>query len=238
MTESIHQLVGAYVLDALEPDEMAVFEDHLGRCEDCRREVAELRETAAVLGASQGGADVAALQESVMAAATTTAQLAPGVARPRGVLRIGRVSGWLAAAAAIVALLMVVQVRTQQQTIASMNEHSEQVMGLLTASDAKIMPLDLPQGESSVVVSMGRDEAMVLGQDLAAPEPGMVYQTWAYGENGEPIPAGTWAPDDSGDAAAPIDADLERTRAVSITVEPAGGSPQPTSPPITMLRLT
>jgi anti-sigma factor RsiW len=44
-----HGAVGAYVADALDDDERAVFEQHLEGCENCRREVAEFTETAAEL---------------------------------------------------------------------------------------------------------------------------------------------------------------------------------------------
>ena len=45
----IHKLTGAYALDAVDDIERARFEQHLATCEDCRAEVAELRETAALL---------------------------------------------------------------------------------------------------------------------------------------------------------------------------------------------
>ena len=45
----VHNLTGAYALDALDDIERARFEQHLATCEDCRAEVAELRETAALL---------------------------------------------------------------------------------------------------------------------------------------------------------------------------------------------
>ena len=44
-----HGAVGAYVADALDDEERAVFELHLAGCESCLREVAEFTETAAEL---------------------------------------------------------------------------------------------------------------------------------------------------------------------------------------------
>ena len=40
----VHKLTGAYAMDALDELERARFEQHLATCEDCRAEVAELRE--------------------------------------------------------------------------------------------------------------------------------------------------------------------------------------------------
>ena len=40
--DSVHQLLGAYLLGGLEPDEARAFEDHLAGCADCRGELEEL----------------------------------------------------------------------------------------------------------------------------------------------------------------------------------------------------
>ena len=45
----IHGAVGAYVVNALEPDEREEFEAHLAVCPTCSREVVEFGETAAEL---------------------------------------------------------------------------------------------------------------------------------------------------------------------------------------------
>ena len=46
-----HQLLGAYLLGGLEPGEADLFEQHLGRCPDCRRELDELASIPALLDA-------------------------------------------------------------------------------------------------------------------------------------------------------------------------------------------
>ena len=45
----VHDLTAAYALDALEPDEAQAYEEHLGQCEQCRAQLAELNESAAAL---------------------------------------------------------------------------------------------------------------------------------------------------------------------------------------------
>jgi len=44
-----HDLTAAYALDALDPDEAEAYERHLGQCEECRAQLAELNEGAAAL---------------------------------------------------------------------------------------------------------------------------------------------------------------------------------------------
>jgi anti-sigma-K factor RskA len=46
----LHDLTAAYALDALSSDEAETYERHLGQCEECREELAELNATAAALG--------------------------------------------------------------------------------------------------------------------------------------------------------------------------------------------
>ncbi|MET1022199.1 MAG: zf-HC2 domain-containing protein [Arthrobacter sp.] len=46
-----HELLGAYLLGGLETDDVTVFEEHLGRCAACRRELDELASLPALLDA-------------------------------------------------------------------------------------------------------------------------------------------------------------------------------------------
>ncbi|MFK0039777.1 anti-sigma factor family protein [Paenarthrobacter sp. NPDC090517] len=48
---SVHQLLGAYLLGGLEPDEARTFEDHLAKCAECRHELEELESLPALLDA-------------------------------------------------------------------------------------------------------------------------------------------------------------------------------------------
>ena len=75
----IHKLSGAYALDALDDLERARFEQHLATCEDCRAEVAELRETAALLAETTATAPPASLRESVLAGISQVRPLPPEV---------------------------------------------------------------------------------------------------------------------------------------------------------------
>ena len=75
----VHKLTGAYAVDALDDLERARFEKHLAECEDCRAEVAELRETAALLAEATATPPPAALRESVLAGISQVRPLPPEV---------------------------------------------------------------------------------------------------------------------------------------------------------------
>ncbi|MEO7589482.1 MAG: anti-sigma factor [Arachnia sp.] len=71
----LHSIVGAYVADALDDSENDDFEHHLDDCDECRTEVADLRETMAQLGAFHEVAPPAPLRSSILAAIADTPML-------------------------------------------------------------------------------------------------------------------------------------------------------------------
>jgi anti-sigma-K factor RskA len=97
-----HDLTAAYALDALDPDEAEAYERHLGQCEECREQLAELNETAAALAfGAVAPAPPARLRESILeAAAAERTNVVP-------LLRRRWVSRGLAVAAAAAACIAV-----------------------------------------------------------------------------------------------------------------------------------
>ncbi len=78
----IHELVGAYCTDALDPQERADFEAHLADCADCRDEVADFREVLGDLSDAHAVRPPESLEEAVLAhvLAPGSAAVAPGAA--------------------------------------------------------------------------------------------------------------------------------------------------------------
>jgi anti-sigma factor RsiW len=81
--ENLQELLGAYALDAVEPDEVAAIERHLPTCPRCRTELADHREVAALLGYAGGAAPdgvwdriIASLEEPPPAMRLTTTPIA------------------------------------------------------------------------------------------------------------------------------------------------------------------
>src|SRR4051812_35924215 len=73
----VHETVGSYVTDALDPAERAEFEQHLSSCANCWQEVGELRDTVAQLAELTSAAPPAALRASVLAVVRRTRPLPP-----------------------------------------------------------------------------------------------------------------------------------------------------------------
>jgi anti-sigma-K factor RskA len=78
----VHALTGAYVCHALSADEERDFELHLAQCPDCAMEVAELRETAALLAMEAVQAPPRRMHAAVLATINLTRQLPPLTTAP------------------------------------------------------------------------------------------------------------------------------------------------------------
>lgn len=221
----VHALSGAYAVDALDDLERAAFERHLAECADCRAEVASLRETAALLASAEAVEPPASLRDRVLADISTVRPLPPEVTAP---VRPRRTARWLVAAAAAVVLLgagAVVSVQPWQDdpTVA------EQV---LAADDAETTTLELDGATATVTHSDSVGRAVLVTEDMPPPPEGKVYQVWLDQPDGGMISAALM-PVES-DQTVLLDGDATTATGAGITVEPAGGSPEPTTDPIAL----
>jgi anti-sigma-K factor RskA len=98
----LHELTTAYALDALAPDEVEAYELHLRQCEECRQQLAELNETAALLAfGTAAPAPPARLRASILETAAAERSNVVPLLRRRWVAR------GLAVAAAATACVVV-----------------------------------------------------------------------------------------------------------------------------------
>lgn len=238
----LHLLTGSYALDALTDDERAEFEKHLDRCPSCAEEVRGLRETAARLAMATAVTPPPGMRQEVLAAAALTRQLPPTGRSPlprargsrRRLSRAGLTAGVLALAAAVV-FLLVTQLSTNHQLQQARQDNSA-IAAVLTAPDARIESLPATAGGTvTAVMSLRQEEAVVTTSDLPALPGTRVYQLWVMTSAGAAKSAGLLAVASSG-STTPVLADgvLPGDR-LGITVEPAGGTSQPTTTPVVVM---
>jgi anti-sigma-K factor RskA len=81
------------------------------------------------------------------------------------------------------------------------------------------------------LVTLEGDRAVLMVEDMPPLPEGKTYQIWVIDNDGVPKPSGLFEP--SGDTlAAVVEHPVERTDMVAVTVEPEGGSAEPTSDPL------
>lgn len=259
----IHVWTGAYVLDALDDAEKAEFETHLGTCEACRDEVAELRGPASRLSAMSATPPPPSLRDAVLAAAASTRQERPVVpdapattetpdetvvsldAHRSSVAWRNRLA--MPVAAALLGVLAVGagawavsenrRADDLNQQISAAAAQNAGVTAVLTASDARIRSTGFGDARASVVVSRDQGTGAFIGTNLDAPVDGEVYQLWRIDDDGTIESAGTYLPASDGTAAVLLDGDIDGVTTIALTREPTGGSDQPTMQPIAAVAL-
>lgn len=246
----IHKLTGAYALDALDELERARFEQHLSGCEDCRAEVAELRETAAFLAEATATPPPESLRESVLAGIKQVRPLPPEVTRPAAMPDLtpagstrahrSRRRAWMPflVAAALAVLVgigaMVVQPWADDDADRGTLTATEQV---LRADDAEEVFVDLgAAGRATVVRSKSVDRAVIVTEDMVDAPSGKAYELWFQTPTEDMVPAGMMP--EGSDQTMLLEGPAADAIAVGITVEPEGGSPAPTTKPIALFDLT
>lgn len=242
--DDVHALSGAYVLDALDPDERAHFEAHLRRCPACQEEVAGFREVTVDLAAETASAPPPALREGILSAIKHERQLPPLTPvvttpdpAPRSWRSLWRRPAGLTLVAAVTVLVLAVTVSLWQSWIDDADNDSPSVAEqVLAADDAIRVSHDLPGGaQATVVVSRSLGKGIVETHDMPSASSGHVYQLWLQNPEGLMEPAGLM-PDEPA-VTLPLDGDLSKATAVGITVEPDGGSPEPTTDPVAVIEL-
>jgi anti-sigma-K factor RskA len=236
----IHALGGAYALDAVDDLERAAFDRHLAECEACTLEVAEYRETVSRLAEGAWSIPPPRMREQVLARAAATPQLPP-LGHRRG--SVNPVARWrrLAAAAAVVGVLgagaAVTTWSVQEQRLgaertaaAQAQQRASRVQAVLAAPDASLRAGNLNGGgRVTLVVSNAQDAGVVVIADAPPPGPDRAYQLWVL-QDVRPISVGL-LPAGQAQATELIEG-VRGRNAFAVSLEPAGGSPAPSTTPL------
>jgi anti-sigma-K factor RskA len=248
LRHDLHSLAGAYALDALEPGaERDRFTRHLSRCPSCASEVRGFREVATAMAfaaADPSTGPPAELRDQVLAAAARTRQLPPEIrthARPRRtstrVPWLPWLSGVVAAASIVVAVLFGLAQAHTQDELNQVRAENQAISLLLSAPKAKLLTYPVTHGgTATVVLAADRHELAVVTTGLPALPAGKVYQLWLIGKPAI-TSAGLLPPAKDGRTPPVLATGVVRGDALGLTVEPAGGSAQPTTKPILALPL-
>ncbi len=242
LRHDLHSLSGAYALDALEAGgERDRFTRHLGRCPSCASEVRGFREVATALAFATAVEPPAGLRDRVLAAAARTRQVPPEVsthARPRRTRPwVPWLSGVVATASIVVAVLFGFAQAHTQDELNQVKAANQAISLLLSAPRAKLLTHVVTHGGvATVVLAADRHELAVVTTGLPALPAGQVYQLWLIGKP-KIVSAGLLPAARNGQTPAVLATGVVKGDTLGLTVEPAGGSAQPTTTPILALPL-
>ena len=248
-------LAAAYALGALSADESRRFEAFLATSPETQREVREYREVAALLALA--GPDAASslpgglrerafarvAEQKIRPVGATAAK--PPAARSSSVIWVALAASLLLAVALGAGLLSargrLAAVETELAARNATLSHTAQALAQREATLNSILEpgVELYQLTSSGDPEPGiqlfwdrqRNQAIVHGFRLKPVPTGKAYQLW-FIKDGTPVPSVTFKPEADGHAKVENVAVPEggALTAAAVTVEPEGGSPQPTSP--------
>lgn len=211
--ELIHELVSGYALDALSVDEERVFEAHLAHCPRCQEDLAALTETAAELAFAAPSSQVpAGLRGRILQAARDEGSKVVPL-RPRW--------AYPALAAAAAAACAAIGLGVWAATL-----HSR------LGSAQALVTVPLHGASGSLVLSRGGEAALVVSR-LAAPPGNKAYEVWVI-HGATARRAGLFSPRAGATTVIRLAERVSSGDRVGITLEPKGGSPQPTGKPLVL----
>lgn len=241
----IHTLGGAYALDAVDDIERAAFDRHLAECETCTVDVAEYRETVTRLAEGSWSVPPPRMRDLVLARAAATRQLPPvdrrrstpnPIARWRRLTAAAAVVGVLGAGAAVTTYAVQEQrISAGQAAVATAQQRAERIQAVLAAPDASLRAGELAGGgRVTVVASDTQDAGVVVLADAPAPGPNRAYQLWVV-QDVTPISVGLLPAGQS--QATELIEGVRGRDAFAVSLEPAGGSPAPSTTPLVGISL-
>jgi anti-sigma-K factor RskA len=245
LRHDLHALSGGYALDALDPgSERDRFTRHLSRCQSCAGEVRGFREVATAMAFAAATPPPPGLRDRVLTAAARTRQLPPEVpahGRPRRArsraLWVPWLSGVVAAASIVVAVLFGLAQAHTQNELNQVRAENKAISLLLSSPQVTLLSKSTTAGGvATVVLSAARRQLAVVTSGLPALPPGQVYQLWLIGKT-KTTSAGLLPPAQAGQTPPVLASGVVKGDTLGLTVEPAGGSAQPTTTPILALPL-
>lgn len=237
--ERFDELKDAFALGALPEEERLELEEYLAAHPERQAEIDELGAVAGLLAlAPQEHDPPPELRRNIMRVVEAEARPSPDRAPSRfaGIRELFGVRNLALAAAALLVIglfswnmLLQGEVQDLQGRVANMQEaQQESRMVALEGTGAA-------QQAHAEVMILEDDRAVLMAEDMPRAPEGRTYQIWVI-EGDTPRPSSVFEPE--GDSvAAVVEIPLDEGDVIAVTVEPDGGSLQPTTDPMMTAKL-
>ena len=221
----------AYVLGALGPAEASALEMHLKTCTVCQAEIKEYRQVGeGLLAAFPLKAPSLASKQKLIARLGRQNVLN----RSNNRWRFGRFAVAMTMLALVVgsiySLLQIQDLQQQQTKLAGQIGKNNTILGLLTA-DTEIHSVTSNTFSGNLLLDREKNLSYLLIWNLPRPSADQVYQIWLVGADGERVDAGTFVPEQDlplTSTALVTMRNFNEFVGIEVTVEPSGGSDNPT----------
>ena len=227
--EELRDEYGAYALGIAEDPERAGIAEHLARnCPGCVR------------GVRGAMATVTALSDTVPPVEPPSqlrSRVIGMVEREKKPSFFGLVLPWaVSAAMAIILVAVVISTRRPNPDTAKL----EEALAILNDPAGREVTFgETAKPSRGRLFVSGRNGVVFIASSLPRIEANKTFQLWVIPAKGNPVPAGTFRGDADSTAVyvrpGPVQTDAA---ALAVTVEPEGGSPQPTTTPFLVMKLS
>jgi anti-sigma-K factor RskA len=231
----VDSLLGAYALQALDPEEQATVDAHLAVCDTCRAALSGYRAVAqALLEAAAPLAPSPRARARLMARISRARRPGRALGTPISLPRWGLAAG--IAAVLIVDLVLVWQVRllrSDQARILQGMQVDQTAISLASYPTTEVVLLEGDAVGGTFLYEPERRFAVLHMWGLDPLDPGLDYQAWFVRPDGSRVSGGLFAADPHSvftSAVLTSPDPVGEFTSVGVTVEPSGGSPQPTGP--------
>jgi anti-sigma-K factor RskA len=220
--DEMRELVALHALGVVPADQCAAVAAHVADCPDCRAEYDNARLAAFGLAASASEPPPAGLRDKILS--TITAKVTPMKSSDAPRSSLWRQPVWMAVAAAAVAIVFYTAWHASIREQAQNEPVSTQAVWTATC-------IEKPCQVSGQVVGLAPRVLRLDAHGLRPLPYDQTYQAWYIPLDGKPVPAPTFYPNSSGDATVTIPTGAAKGLVIAVTIEPEGGSKQPTSKP-------
>lgn len=244
--------VALYALGVLPEPQASTVREHLATCEECREEHRQVAPAVmSVAFSAQHDAPSPLLKQRLMQRVRREATPPPAarVAEMRAVRPIVWPAYALAAAFLIAALVTSIfnislsaRLQQAQRQVAQLGTHGTQLTRELAQQHLEVADLLSPYSARYPVAQgevVKRGSRLYIAMNALPPPPkGKVYQAWTLHAGAKKMtPSVTFVPNPHGVAVVPVPVNATMIAAVAVSVEPDGGSKQPTSTPTFVVKL-
>jgi anti-sigma-K factor RskA len=236
--DHIIDLIPAYALDCLDPQEAQIVAAHLADCSECRQELRAYQDIVADLPLAVPQFDPpAGLKDKILARASRQTPSDSGstgvfawLSRPiqHALATLSRSPGFALASLALVIVLVAVNILLVNQIV---RQNQAQRDGLKTLALAGTD--NAPGAHGLIVISADGEDGTLVVDGLTELGSDQEYQLWLI-RDGERDSGGTFTVGEDGYGGRWVYSPqpLGSYQAFGITIEPAGGSPGPTGPKV------
>ena len=220
--EDLRAEYGAWALGIAGEPELSEIAAHLARsCPDCTAGVRSALVTTAALSAAVKDAEPPARLRRKVAA-----MVAPEPARSFTLIP------W--AISAVLAIALVIFATMGRKPTADSTKLA-QALTILNDPAAKDVSFGQPSASGRVFVSP--KGVVLIAAHLPTLQADRTFELWLIPASGKPVPAGTFNGESDSSAVYVYPGQTSGASAIAVTVEPAGGSPQPTTTPFIVSKL-